>query len=145
MSVELNTDIDDPVQYFLDEQDLLGKSDKSIREYRRILRNLEDFAADPSRNPEGESMSLSDVNRRVCMGWIKELRNADQQLSDSTIATYASKANTFYQYLAADGVFAANPMARVVEQIPEEIETEPVRRDISITEWSVEMSVFPFM
>lgn len=133
MSVNINYS-GDPIEYFLEEQRLLGNAPKSISEYDRILHDFQDFCNEAETNPTGESVSLSEANRRVCMAWVNSLRNSDKNLSGPTIATYASKVNSFYQYLSSDGIFDANPMDRVVEMMDESIDSEPVRREISVDE-----------
>jgi len=65
------------------------------------------------------------------MAWIHSLRD---EFEDSTIASYASYLNRFYDYMARVGAFADNPMALVMEEMSESIDTNPTRRDISVGE-----------
>ena len=124
--------IEDPVAYFLQDMTYHGKSERTREAYERVLRRFEAFLDDPSRNPRDASVSVGDASHRDCMAWIHTLRRSEA--ADSTIATYASYLNRFYDYMTRVGVFDDNPMALVMEELSESIETNPTRRDISVPE-----------
>lgn len=77
---------------------------------------------DRNRTPEN-------AQYRDCMAFIQELR-ADY--SESTVASYASYLNRFYSYLVRVGQLDSNPMELVLEEMTEQVDTNPSRRDISI-------------
>ncbi len=129
-------EIDDPVQYFLQEQDLIGNSSDTRDNYKMVLNRFEEYLTDPSRNQRGETVSISDAGRRDCMGWIQELRDADYNYSDSTISSYASLLHGFYKYMSDIGEFNSNPMVQVLRKIPETTEKNPSRRDLSVQDMS---------
>ncbi|RQG89799.1 integrase [Natrarchaeobius halalkaliphilus] len=127
MATEATTeDVDDPIVYFLDDQRYHGKSDRTIEAYERVLRGFEAFVSE-----EFSVESLPDATRRECMAWVHSLRG---QYEPSTVATYASYLNRFYDYMNRIGMFEANPMALVMEEMSESIDSDPTRRDISIDE-----------
>ncbi|WP_049928218.1 tyrosine-type recombinase/integrase [Halopiger goleimassiliensis] len=120
-------DVTDPIAYFLDDQRYHGKSERTLEAYERVLREFESFVTarfDPVVGP-------GDAGRRECMAWIHSLRG---EFEPSTIATYASYLNRFYDYMTRVGVFDDNPMALVMEELSESIDTDPTRRDISVPE-----------
>jgi integrase len=65
------------------------------------------------------------------MAWVHSLRGT---VADSTIASYAAYLHRFYAYMTQVGVFEANPMTLVVEEMDETIDKEPARREISINQ-----------
>ncbi len=125
-----NTDspeeVTDPIDYFLDDQRYHGKSERTLEAYERVLTGFETFV-----EARFEVEQLRAVGRRECMAWVHSLRG---EHSPSTIATYASYCNRFYDYLTRVGVFEANPMALVMEELSESIDSDPTRRDISVPE-----------
>ncbi|QCC47423.1 tyrosine-type recombinase/integrase [Halobellus limi] len=132
MSVDTAGDeeLDDPVGYFLQDMTYHGKSERTREAYERVLRRFEAFLADPSRNPRRIGIEPEDATHRDCMAWIHSLRHGD--LADSTVATYASYLHRFYAYLSQVGAFDSNPMALVMEEMDERIDTNPSRRDVSV-------------
>ncbi|WP_276253554.1 tyrosine-type recombinase/integrase [Halomontanus rarus] len=120
--------VDDPVGYFLDDQRFHGRSERTIESYERVLRRFEAFVCG-DRTPGPDVDSPGDAGRRECMAWVHSLRG---DLESSTIATYASYVHRFYDYMVQVGVFESNPMALVVAEMTESIDTNPTRRDISI-------------
>ncbi|RLM57550.1 integrase [Halobellus sp. Atlit-31R] len=124
--------LEDPIAYFLQDMTYHGKSERTRSAYERVLRRFERFLSDPSRNPSGSQTPVAEATHRDCMAWIHSLRQAD--VADSTIATYASYLHRFYAYLAQVGAFESNPMALVIEEMDERIDTNPSRREISLTE-----------
>jgi integrase/recombinase XerC len=121
--------VEDPVEYFLRDQEFHGKSERTLEYYERVLRDFEEFLGDPQRNPAEESMPPGDAGRRECMAWVHGLR---ERVAPSTVATYASYLNRFYGYMTQVEVFADNPMALVMEEMDEAIDTDPQRRDVSL-------------
>ena len=118
-------DVDDPIEYFLEDQQYHGRSDRTIEAYERVLRRFESFVSqDTTRNP-------ASVTQRECMSWVHSLRG---ELESSTIAIYASYVHRFYDYMVTIGAFDANPMALVLEEMDESIDTDPSRRDLSVLE-----------
>ncbi|WP_049987902.1 tyrosine-type recombinase/integrase [Halobellus rufus] len=132
MSAETATgeDLEDPIAYFLEDMTYHGKSERTREAYERVLRRFESFLDDPSRNARGTPTTPSEATHRDCMAWVHSLRRSD--VADSTVATYASYLHRFYAYLAQVGAFESNPMALVVEEMDERIDTNPSRRDISV-------------
>ncbi len=119
--------ISDPIEYFLDDQRYHGKSDRTLEAYERVLREFESYVRSEFDGVE----SPGDADRRECMAWIHSLRG---HRKPSTIATYASYLNRFYDYMNRVGTFEDNPMALVMEEMSESIDTNPTRREISISE-----------
>ena len=124
------SELEDPIEYFLQDMTYHGKSDRTREAYKRVLRRFEAFLADSSRNPRGIGIGPEDATHRDCMAWIHSLRHSD--LADSTVATYASYLHRFYAYLAQVGAFDSNPMTLVMEEMDERIDTNPSRRDVSV-------------
>ncbi|MFC4437606.1 MULTISPECIES: tyrosine-type recombinase/integrase [Natrialbaceae] len=120
-------EVADPIAYFLDDQRYHGKSERTLVAYERVLRQFEEFVRD--RFDDGEGVSA--IGRRECMAWVHSLRD---RFEPSTIATYASYLNRFYDYMTQVGVFEENPMVLVMEELSESIDTNPTRRDISVPE-----------
>ena len=122
--VEDGTTIDDPIAYFLEEQRYHGKSERTIDAYERVLRQFETFV-------RAEGSTPADATRRECMAWVHSLRGRRES---STIASYASYVHRFYEYMTRVEAFEGNPMALVMEEMGESIDTNPTRREISIPE-----------
>ncbi|MFC4541684.1 tyrosine-type recombinase/integrase [Halosolutus amylolyticus] len=120
-------EVTDPIAYFLDDQRYHGKSERTLDAYERVLRRFEGFLRERFDGVERPR----EAGRRECMAWIHSLRGA---FEPSTIATYASYLNRFYDYMTRVGVFDDNPMALVMEEMSESIDTDPTRRDISVPE-----------
>ncbi|SDR41845.1 tyrosine-type recombinase/integrase [Natronobacterium texcoconense] len=120
-------EVEDPIEYFLDDQRYHGKSERTLEAYDRVLHEFEAFLRERFDGVEGPR----DADRRECMAWIHSLRG---EFEPSTIATYASYLNRFYDYMNRVGVFEHNPMALVMEEMSESIDTDPTRRDVSVPE-----------
>jgi integrase len=118
-------DIEDPVEYFLQDLAYHGRSDRTRTAYRRVLARFETFLATE------ETMAVIDAGHRECLAWIHDLR---AEAGDSTVATYASYLNRFYDYMIQIGVVEENPMALVMSEMEEGIDTDPTRREISVPE-----------
>ena len=119
--------VSDPIEYFLQDMEYHGKSNRTLDAYERVLRQFETSLDDQSDTPE----TLREVSSRDCLSWIHSLRG---DVSSSTVATYATYLHRFYAYMTQVGVFEENPMAIVVEQMEENIDTDPSRRDVSVPE-----------
>lgn len=117
----------DPIEQFLQDQRYHGKSERTLTAYERVLRDFERYMI----AREGDSYAIDAVHRETCMAWVHGLRD---ELKPSTIATYASYVNRFYRYMVDVGEFDGNPMNIVIEQMSESIESDPIRRDISLTQ-----------
>ncbi|ELZ01273.1 tyrosine-type recombinase/integrase [Natrialba asiatica] len=127
MATEGTQEVDSPIAYFLDDQRYHGKSERTLEAYERVLRQFEFFV-----EREFEAIeTVEDADRRACMAWIHSLRG---QFESSTIATYASYLNRFYDYMTRIGAFDENPMALVMEELSESIDTNPTRRELSISD-----------
>lgn len=120
-------DVDDPIGYFLEDQQYHGKSERTLEAYERVLTRFAAFLEERF----GSGRPVQDAGRRECMAWIHSLRG---QYESSTIATYASYLNRFYDYMTRIGVFEENPMALVMEELTESIDSDPARRDLSVPE-----------
>ena len=129
MSTEaaVDSDPEDPIEYFLQDMTYHGKSDRTRAAYERILRRFEAFLGDAA----GTS-SVVKASHRDCMTWVHTLRQSD--VADSTIATYASYLHRFYAYMSQIGTFDSNPMALVVAEMDEQIDTNPSRREVTLSE-----------
>lgn len=118
---------EDPIEYFLTDQQYYGKSDRTLEAYERVLRDFEQFLTG-----EGYSAAeLDAVGRRECMAWIHSLR-ADH--AESTVATYASYVHRFYSYMVQVGELNRNPMTIVTDEMDETIDKDPTRRDLTVTD-----------
>jgi integrase len=69
------------------------------------------------------------ASHRECMAYVHGLRGSQ---SESTVATYASYLHRFFAYMTQVGTFDSNPMALVMEEMDESINTDPTRREIDI-------------
>ena len=129
MSAETAVDPDpeDPIEYFLQDMTYHGKSGRTRAAYERVLRRFEAFLEDAV----GIS-SVIEASHRDCMTWVHTLRQSDA--ADSTIATYASYLHRFYAYMSQIGTFESNPMALVVAEMDEQIDTNPSRREVTLSE-----------
>ena len=126
MASEHQEAVDDPIAYFLEDQRYHGRSDRTLEAYERVLRRFERFVT-----KRHGADALSDLERRECMAWVHSLRG---DLESSTVASYASYVHRFYDYMVKVDVFDANPMALVLEEMDESIDTNPTRREISLEE-----------
>ncbi|WP_459194064.1 tyrosine-type recombinase/integrase [Halosimplex sp. J119] len=113
---------EDPVTYFLEDITFQGKSQRTRDAYERVLREFEAYLSE-------RGLELAAANHRDCMAWIHRLRGS---VGESTVATYASYLHRFYGYMTEVGAFDDNPMALVLEEIDESINTDPERRDITV-------------
>lgn len=120
---------DDPVGYYLQDMEMHGRAERTRGAYERVLRDFESFLADPERNPFGTEIDPADATHRDCMAWVHSLRG---DLAAGTIATYATAVNRFYGYMVQVGVFDANPMALVMEEMDESIDKDPARRELDV-------------
>jgi integrase/recombinase XerC len=126
-SADAPEEVEDPIAYYLDDQRYHGKSERTLEAYERVLRRFEAFVQSQFEHVD----AVSTVGRRECMAWVHSLRD---RFEPSTIATYASYLNRFYDYMTQVGIFDENPMILVMEELSESIETNPTRRDISVSE-----------
>lgn len=122
--------IADPVEYFIDDMQLHGKSPRTQEAYRRVLNDFNTFLESGGHSNE-EKIHLNDATHRDCTAWIHTQRGS---FSASTIATYAAYLHRFYSYMQKTAVFDTNPMSIVLEEMDESIETDPSRRQISVAE-----------
>jgi site-specific recombinase XerD len=113
-----------PIDYFLQDMEHYGRSDRTRAAYRRVL---EDFAA----FLDGRSTTLAGATNRDCMAWIHRHRG---DAAESTVATYAAYLHRFYTYMNSVEAFSSNPMTLVMEELDESVETNPTRRDVSVPE-----------
>ncbi|MFB6143197.1 MAG: tyrosine-type recombinase/integrase [Halorientalis sp.] len=123
----MSESVDDPVSYFVEDMTHHGKSDRTLDYYGRVLREFESFLAEGP----GEAVPLSEATHRDCIAWVHSVRS---EAAPSTVATYASYLHRFYAYMTQAGVFDANPMTLVMEELDESIETDPERREITVPE-----------
>ncbi|WP_436934998.1 tyrosine-type recombinase/integrase [Halovenus marina] len=114
----------DHVEYFLDDITYQGKSNRTRRAYERVLRDFEAYL-------DSRDLTLETANHRDCMAYVHQIREAR---AESTVASYTSYLHRFYDYMMRVDRFDENPMAIVLEEIDESINTDPARRDISIPE-----------
>ncbi len=119
-----DSDPDDPIEYFLEDITYQGKTPRTRDAYERVLREFEDYLT-------SRDLALGEANHRDCMAYVHQLRGS---VAPSTVASYASYLHRFYDYMRQVGVFDDNPMALVLEEIDESINTDPARRDVSVGE-----------
>ncbi|MEF8815129.1 MAG: tyrosine-type recombinase/integrase [Halovenus sp.] len=119
---ETATTRSDHVQYFLEDITYQGKSPRTLEAYERVLRGFEAYLA-------SRDIDLESANHRDCMAYVHQLRG---ETAESTVATYTSYLHRFYDYMVRVDQFDENPMAIVVEELDESINTDPARRDISV-------------
>ncbi len=120
----------DPVEYFIDDMQLHGKSPRTQEAYSRVLTDFNSFL-EAGGHSDREKIHLKDATHRDCTAWIHAQRGT---VSESTIATYAAYLHRFYAYMQKTAVFDSNPMSIVLEEMDESIETDPSRRQISVAE-----------
>lgn len=114
--------VDDPITYFLEELRFHGRSERTRSSYRRVLRRFEAFL-------KARDRRIARADRRDCLEWVHSLREGH---ASSTVATYASYVNRFYRYMVDVDVLDTNPMALVIAEMDETVDTDPARRDIGI-------------
>ncbi|AHG03699.1 XerC/D integrase [Halobacterium sp. DL1] len=117
-----DADTEDPVEYFLEDMGYHGKSERTREAYGRVLQEFEAFLTE-------FDTTAAEADRRDCLAWVHELRG---EHAESTVATYASYLNRFYSYMTQVGTFDANPMALVMQEMDEAIDTDPTRREVSV-------------
>jgi integrase len=123
MSAEGETDVEDPVGYFLEDMAYHGRTERTRAAYERVLREFEGFLEQRGTRP-------GDARHRECLAYVHRLRSRD--VAPSTVATYASYLHRFYAYMNQVGVFDGNPMALVMEELDESVERNPTRRELSV-------------
>ena len=121
MTAEASPDTD-YIADFVADMRAYGKSDTTVYEYERVLRDFDEYT-------DG---GHADATRRDCMRYIAHLRETD--LSESSIATYASYVHRFYAYLvkADDYPHDSNPMALVTDEMDEAVDKNPRRRELTV-------------
>ncbi|WP_436901115.1 tyrosine-type recombinase/integrase [Halovenus halobia] len=112
------------VEYFIEDIGYQGKSERTQMAYERVLTEFSEYL-------DSRGLAVDEANHRDCMAYIHQLRG---ELEESTVATYASYLNRFYDYMIRVDEFTENPMSIVVEEMDERINTDPARRDISVGE-----------
>jgi len=114
----------DPIGYFLEDMTHHGKSERTLDSFERVLREYATFL-------DGRGETPATADRRDCLAYIHDRRD---DLADSSVATYATYLNRFYGYMTQVGEFDSNPMTLVMEELPESIDRDPTRRDITVPE-----------
>ena len=128
MSASQSTDDpDDPIGYFLEDLTFHGKTERTREAYGRVLRRFESFLA--KGRSGSSSVTPAEATHRDCMAWVHSLRGT---VAESTVASYAAYLHRFYAYMNQVGVFEANPMTLVVEEMDETIDKDPARREIGV-------------
>ncbi|MFC7226785.1 tyrosine-type recombinase/integrase [Salinirubellus salinus] len=124
MSVEGGTpdSAEDPVAYFLQDITYHGKTQRTRDAYERVLRRCERFLGT-------RGVDFRTAGQRDCMAWVHSLRGDH---APSTVATYASYLHRFYAYMTQVEAFDGNPMALVMEEMDESIDTDPARREVDV-------------
>ncbi|MWG33617.1 tyrosine-type recombinase/integrase [Halomarina oriensis] len=119
----MSTDaVEDPVAYFLQDIEYHGRSERTRTAYERVLRQFERFVATESATP-------ATATQRHCLAFVHDLR---EQYAPSTVATYATYVHRFYDYMLQTETFDGNPMALVMAEMDESIDTDPTRREVSV-------------
>jgi integrase/recombinase XerC len=123
---DTTTDYDHgPIQTFLDEMELYGRSTSTIGDYRTTLRQLRAFLA-------VHDTPIEDATRGDCLQWIQSLR--EDGYAPGSIRTKAVHVNRFYGYMVQTGKFDENPMVVVMEEMSERGDSSPTRRRIAVEE-----------
>jgi len=117
-----DAEVADPVGYYLEDMEMHGRAERTRDAYERVLRGFAEFLESRSTDP-------GSAGHRDCLAWLHSLRS---ELSPSTVATYATTVNRFYDYMTRVGAFEQNPMALVMEEMDESIEKDPERRDVDV-------------
>lgn len=125
------TAVEDPVAYFLEDMELHGKTQRTRRYHRNVLRRFESFLLDSDQNPFEDVVSIQDATRRHCMAFVHDLR---EDCAPGTVATYASYVHRFYDYMTRVEAFDGNPMSLVMEELDESVNRDPVRRDLGVAQ-----------
>lgn len=112
------------IEYFLEDITYQGKTERTQEAYERVLTDFRSYL-------DSRDLAIAEANHRDCMAYIHHLRG---EVAESTVATYASYLNRFYDYMVRVDEFEENPMSIVVEEMDESINTDPTRRDISVSE-----------
>ncbi|MXR51192.1 tyrosine-type recombinase/integrase [Halovenus sp. WSH3] len=119
---ELDRSAQSHLEYFIEDIAYQGKTERTQEAYERVLADFEAYL-------DSRGLSVEEANHRDCMAYIHQLRG---DVGESTVATYASYLNRFYDYMVRVAEFDDNPMSVVVEEMDEQINTDPARRDISV-------------
>jgi site-specific recombinase XerD len=114
---------EDPIGYFLEDLTYHGKTERTRGSYERVLRRFEAFLSE-------RGTSTPEASHRDCMAFVHSLRG---DLAESTVATYAAYLHRYYAYMTQIGVFEANPMTLVMEEMDESIDKDPSRREIDVS------------
>jgi site-specific recombinase XerD len=114
----------DKIELFIDDITYQGKTTRTQEAYRRVLRDFEAYL-------DSRELGLEAANHRDCMAYVHQLRG---EHAESTVATYATYLHRFYEYMVQVDAFEENPMGIVSEEIDESINTDPARRDISVSQ-----------
>jgi len=114
----------DVVAQFVEEMEYHGRNERTAAAYRRVLRAFESFLED-------RGVAPTEAGRRDCLAYVHRLRREHEP---STVATYASYLNRFYDYLDRIDRYEENPMALVTAEMDESVETNPTRRDVTLPE-----------
>jgi len=116
----------DYIADFVADMRAYGKSDSTVYEYERVLRDFDEFLGG----------GHADADRRDCMRYVAHLR--ESELSSSSVATYASYLHRFYSYLvkAAEYPHDSNPMALVTDEMDESVNKNPRRRELDVSDVS---------
>lgn len=122
LSVAAETD--DPIETFVDELALYGRSASTISDYETTLRQFDRHLAENGGGP------LAEADRRDCLRWIQRLRT--EGYAPGSIRTKAVHLNRFYGYMAQVGAFEANPMVVVMEEMSERGDSSPTRRGVTV-------------
>ena len=120
---------EDPIAYYLQDMEMHGRAERTCDSYERVLRDFEDYLGDPERNPFDTTVPPAEATHRDCMGWVHSLRG---DLADGTVAIYAATVHRFYAYMTQVGVFEANPMTLVTEEMDESVDKDPARRELGV-------------
>jgi site-specific recombinase XerD len=112
----------DPVGYFIEDLEFHGRTERTREAYERVLRRFERFVDERGATP-------ASADRRDCLAFVHDLRG---EYAPSTVATYATYVHRFYDYMLQTETFEGNPMALVVAEMDESIDTDPARREVSV-------------
>lgn len=112
-----------PIEYFLEDMEQHGRSQRTIDAYRRVLGEFDRYI-----NAQFDT-TPSEASYRDCTAWVNTIR---QENAESTVASYASYLNRFYVYMTQVNALDENPMTLVIEEMDETIDANPTRRDISV-------------
>jgi len=124
MSTEEPPDPDDPIAYYIDHLDRVGRSPSSIKGADYALGKLSAFLNHRDLEPE-------QLTHRVCIEFIATL---EESLSSSTVHVIITRVGQFYQFFSDRGTFETNPVATATQEVAVSQNDDHQRKEIDLME-----------